>query len=210
MLNYMTISSIIVLDRVGFPLVSCPVKKLVEVTDMDKKEYMKQWRLKNKERISEYNKQYCKDNKEYNSQRHKRYHEENKEKRKAKQKEYYENNKEHYAKRRIEQREYHIQRGKDRHKFLRNQVIDLYSNGTNKCVVCKTSKVEHLHHSCPKMKDDEKYRDKNKGSCDVHLLYYLAMYLIHPSYIIPVCQKCHCKVNHKKLRGENYVGHSLF
>jgi hypothetical protein len=64
------------------------------MTAIEKKEYNKQWRLKNKELIKEYQKKYRIENKEKTKEYHKQYRENNKEKIKEKEKKYRIENKE--------------------------------------------------------------------------------------------------------------------
>lgn len=64
------------------------------MTSIEKKEYNKEWRLKNKEKIKEYNKQYHIENKEKIKQKEKKYRIENKEKIQERTKKYRIENKE--------------------------------------------------------------------------------------------------------------------
>ena len=71
----------------------------------DRKEYMKEWQLKNKEKLKQYHKQWNIDNKEYRKQ----YCVNNKEHIKQQKKQYYQKNKEH-------KREYYRQYEKQKYK----------------------------------------------------------------------------------------------
>lgn len=125
--------------------------------------------------ISEYNKQY---NKLYGKERYKKkkdlrkkYRNEHKEEAKKYKKEYY--------------------------KELREQVIDLYSNGEKACQTC-SGEVSDLHHL---NKEDGIWERENIGRGDNTKArqHQLLMFAIRPNYIIPLCKKCHIKI-HKKYR----------
>ncbi len=80
--------------------------------------------------------------------------------------------------------------------ILRNDVIYLYSHGTN---LCKCgSPIEELHHTNP---EDGTWESKTFGSrsCREARLHQIGMYTVIPNYIQPLCKVCH-RAAHKQLK----------
>ena len=69
-----------------------------------RKQYNKQYRQKNREKILEYNKQYYQENREYYSEYNKQYSQENREKRAEYYKQYHQDNREYYLERSAKRR----------------------------------------------------------------------------------------------------------
>lgn len=82
---------------------------------------------------------------------------------------------------------------KTQHTLLRQQIIELYSHGTCKCMHCGGA-VEELHHTNPADGTWEKEHFCNETNAAARL-HQLEMYTVIPDYITPLCKKCHKKIH---------------
>ena len=158
----------------------------------DRKQYQKEWRERNRERVLLQQRIRWHRNKEVN-----------KEKRLEKQREYWHCNKEKRLEKQNKYKKLHkkelAKQQKKYSKSLRHQVIELYSHGTCKCSHCG-GPVEELHHTDPANGTWEKKIIGNV-SCVSARKHQLEMYTVIPDYITPLCKKCH-KDLHTQLKEE--------
>ncbi len=125
---------------------------------VEQKEYQKQYREQNKERMKEYQKQYREQNKERLKECQKQYREKNKEKLKEYSKQYYEGHKE----KKLEYHKQYYRKNKEKKKEYQKQDYYWYkSHGI--CPYCKTN-----------------YSRKGKTSCSTCAANFAMMYALMP------------------------------
>jgi hypothetical protein len=83
--------------------------------------------------------------------------------------------------------------------MLRERVIDLYTNGEMTCRHCG-SEIEELHHSNLKAGRLEKKKYGAKSSIQARLI-QVRKHKRNPTYIIPLCKKCH-RLEHLRINLE--------
>ena len=80
---------------------------------------------------------------------------------------------------------------------LRKRVINLYTNGSNVCVLCGKP-IKNIHHTNI---GDGRY-EKEKFGTNANIgarLFQLNQYKYNPNYVRPLCNDCHIE-EHKRIR----------
>ena len=171
----------------------------------DMKQYQKEWRERNRERLLAEQKEYRETHKESIAAGKNDWYLRNRERILEERKEYRTKHqdrlKKYFKDKYADDPTYFTSRLSARKQSYRQQVIELYSHGTCKCSHC-SGPVEELHHTDPANGKWEKKEFTSVSAIDARK-HQLDMYTIIPDYITPLCKKCHKEV-HKQLKEEKH------